>query len=267
MLEQITPLVLTYNEAPNIGRVLDRLAWAGRVVVVDSYSDDATEMIAKTYPNVAWIQRAFDCHANQWNFGLREAGIDTEWVLALDADFVLSDEFVREVGALAPGPQTAGYRAKFRYCIEGVPLRGSAYPPVTLLYRRDRATYWQDGHTQRINVDGAVDTLTATVLHDDRKSLERWFRAQIRYMRIESGMLLDAPISSLSAADRIRRLVFFAPPAMLAYCLFFKGALLDGRRGLLYACQRAIAETILSLFILEARAQRRNTKEVNGECP
>jgi glycosyltransferase involved in cell wall biosynthesis len=85
VFEQITPLVLTYNEAPNIGRVLDRLAWAGRVVVVDSYSDDATEMIAKTYPNVAWIQRAFDCHANQWNFGLRETGIDTEWVLALDA--------------------------------------------------------------------------------------------------------------------------------------------------------------------------------------
>jgi len=28
MLEQITPLILTYNEAPNIGRTLAALAWA-----------------------------------------------------------------------------------------------------------------------------------------------------------------------------------------------------------------------------------------------
>jgi hypothetical protein len=30
MLEQITPLILTYNEAPNIGRTLERLRWARR---------------------------------------------------------------------------------------------------------------------------------------------------------------------------------------------------------------------------------------------
>lgn len=42
MLDQITPLILTYNEEPNIGRVLERLTWAREVVVLDSGSTDRT---------------------------------------------------------------------------------------------------------------------------------------------------------------------------------------------------------------------------------
>jgi hypothetical protein len=40
MLEQVTPLILTYNEAPNINRTLQHLNWAKRIVVIDSFSDD-----------------------------------------------------------------------------------------------------------------------------------------------------------------------------------------------------------------------------------
>ena len=88
MLEQITPLILTYNEAPNIGRTLENLSWARDVVVVDSFSDDETLEIAASFPNVRVVQRVFDSHRNQWEFGLRETEIQTPWVLALDADYV-----------------------------------------------------------------------------------------------------------------------------------------------------------------------------------
>lgn len=251
MLDQITPVILTFNEAPNIGRVLDRLVWARRVVVVDSFSDDATESIAKGYPNVVFFKRAFDCHANQWNFGLRETGIDTPWVLALDADYVLPEAIVHELRSLAPPDDVAGYRARFRYCMEGIPLRGTAYTPVTVLFRRGSSEYWQDGHTQRLRTAGAISMLSAAIHHDDRKPLARWFRAQINYMNLESKAILGTPFHSLDAADRVRRLIFVAPLAMFAYCLIVKGTLLDGRPGFMYACQRAIAELILSLFLLE----------------
>ncbi len=124
MLDRITPLILTSNEAPNIARMLDRLTWAKRVVVVDSHSDDETEAIARRYPNVDFVKRPFDTHADQWNFGLRETGIDTDWVLALDADYVPTPEFVDQLRELAPAPDVDGYSARFRYCIDGVPLRG-----------------------------------------------------------------------------------------------------------------------------------------------
>ncbi|MFN5855908.1 MAG: glycosyltransferase, partial [Pseudanabaenaceae cyanobacterium] len=42
MIEQIQPLILTYNEAPNIARTLAKLSWAKRIVVIDSFSTDET---------------------------------------------------------------------------------------------------------------------------------------------------------------------------------------------------------------------------------
>src|SRR5829696_4996130 len=111
MLDQITPLILTFNEAPNIARTLESLTWARDIVVVDSFSEDDTLKIAASFPQVRVFQREFDCHRNQWEFGLKETGISTPWVLALDADYVLSDDLVAELAKLTPGADTADYRA------------------------------------------------------------------------------------------------------------------------------------------------------------
>src|SRR4051812_11457994 len=97
MLDQITPIILTYNEASNIRRTLDAVSWARDIVMVDSFSDDATLMIVSQIPRVRVFQRQFDCHQDQWNFALKETGIATEWVLALDADYVLTPELVEEL--------------------------------------------------------------------------------------------------------------------------------------------------------------------------
>jgi len=246
MLDQITPLILTYNEAPNIGRSLAGLSWARDVVVVDSFSDDDTVTIAKSVPHVRVFQRAFDCHRNQWEFGLKETGISTSWVLALDADYVLSEEFIRELKNLVPDPQTAGYRANFVYCIKGRKLRSGIYPPVTVLYRREAATYVQDGHTQRIALAGAIEELRAPIFHDDRKSLKRWFNAQAKYTELEAQKLRAADPAQLNLADRLRRWRIIVPPVMLVYCLIVRGGILDGWAGFYYAFQRAMAEAMLS---------------------
>jgi len=152
MLDQITPLILTYNEAPNIGRSLADLSWASDIVVLDSFSDDETLEIVSSFPHVRLYQREFDSHANQWNFGLKRTGIESEWVLALDADYVITKDFLTELKTLRASPDIKGYRAKFVYCINGKRLTSGIYPPVTVLYRRGDASYFQDGHTHKLNL-------------------------------------------------------------------------------------------------------------------
>jgi glycosyltransferase involved in cell wall biosynthesis len=246
MLDRITPLILTYNEAPNIARVLASLSWATDIVVVDSFSDDETLEIAASFPHVRIFQRAFDCHRNQWEFGLKETGIATQWVLALDADYVVSDELVPELENLKPATNTAGYRASFVYCIKGKKLHSGIYPPVTVLYRREAASYVQDGHTQRVSLEGTIENLRSPMLHDDRKSLRRWFASQVRYTELEAQKLLAAHPSELGLADRLRRWRFVVPPAMLVYCLIVRGGIFDGWAGFYYAFQRSVAELMLS---------------------
>jgi len=247
----MTGLVLTFNEAPNIARTLAQLAWLPEIVVVDSHSSDGTPAIAAAFPNVRVVQRPFTTHAEQWNFGLEATGITTEWVLALDADFFLSDEVSREIQALQPADDVAGYWGSFDYCIDGRPLRGAAYPPVVVLYRRTRGRYVQDGHTQRVQVSGRLLSLSQRIRHDDRKPLTHWLVSQVRYMALEAEKLTTAP--SLGLVDRARQWIVIAPPSMFVYCYLVRGGILDGRAGLFYAMQRATAEAILSLFLVARR--------------
>lgn len=251
MLEKITPLVLTYNEAPNIARTLEKLRWASEVIVVDSFSTDDTAEIVSLFPNVRFFQRPFDLHASQWNFGLTETGIKTDWVLGMDADYVLTDEFIGELDRLQPCDGINAYRARFVYCINGKQLISGIYPPVSVLYRRQKAYYLQDGHTQTLISEGEMRQLVAPILHDDRKPLSHWLGAQSRYTKLEAGKLLSSTNERLSWTDRIRRWRIVAPPVMLLYCLFIRGGILDGRAGFYYAFQRMLAELMLSLYLLE----------------
>ena len=94
LLAAITPVVLTFNEAANIGRTLQSVAWAQRVVVVDSGSRDDTRAIAETFANVSWYERTFDNHVAQWRFALEMTGIDTDFLLALDADMAVLNQLL-----------------------------------------------------------------------------------------------------------------------------------------------------------------------------
>lgn len=252
-LTDITPVVLTYNEEPNIGRVLDRLAWARDVVVVDSFSTDRTAEIVGRHPNARLLTRAFDSHDRQWSYATHETGIETEWVLTLDADYILSDRFVNELKALTPDEATSGYRAEFRFCIHGRPLRRSLYPGRAVLFRRSKGSFFQDGHTQRVRIDGAVRPLAEPLSLDDRKPIAHWIVAQDRYARLERDKLLDAKCGHLGLPDRLRAKGFLAPVVVLFYCLFAKGMIFEGLAGWHYTYQRVTAEILLSLYLIERR--------------
>jgi glycosyltransferase involved in cell wall biosynthesis len=250
-----TALILTLNEEENIARCLGALSWASEVLVVDSGSTDDTLAIAKSVkPNVQIKLRAFDTHAAQWNFGLDQ--VRTAWVLALDADYRLTDEMAREILQLEPTDETTGYEAEFVYCVGGKPLRVSLYPPHTVLFRKEQSRYVDEGHTQVLRLSGKIDRLSSRIFHDDRKSMGRWIRSQEKYSKIEARHLLSTATEQLNWADRLRKLIFFAPGVVFFYLLVGKGLIFDGWRGWFYVCQRTIAEMLLSLRLITERWAR-----------
>jgi glycosyltransferase involved in cell wall biosynthesis len=250
---------LTFNEEANIGRTLAALSWIERIMVLDSHSTDRTvDLIRHTRADAMIVERAFDTHTRQWNFGLDQ--VTTEWVLTLDADYELSPEIQAEIGRLDPPADLVGYAAEFEYKIFGRSIRASSYPRRVVLFRVRRARYIDDGHTQLLRPDGRVDRLENKIYHDDRKALSHWIRSQDRYARIEARHLLrdrgteiEGRGEALSFQDRLRLKIFFAPPIMFLYLLFVRGLVLDGWPGWYYVMQRTIAEMLLSLRLLTER--------------
>jgi glycosyltransferase involved in cell wall biosynthesis len=255
MQDEITVIVLTLNEAPNIARTLQALSWVKQILIIDSFSTDETlDLVKSIAPHATILQRQFDSFAGQCNFGLSH--INTEWVLSIDADYVFTPELNAEIAALNPSASVAGYSAQFRYCIFGRPLRNTVYPARTVLYRRRLAKYHDEGHGHRVVVDGTVEKLAGKIDHDDRKPLGYWIESQDSYAKIEARHLLSAPLEQLNFQDRLRRKIFFAPPAMFLYLLLGQGLILDGWPGWFYICQRTIAELLLSLRLVEAKLRR-----------
>ncbi len=248
-LDSITPLVLTWNEEPNLRRCLERLHWAREVVILDSGSTDATAAIAAEFPNTRLLVRPFDDHTTQWNFGVDATS--TNWVLSLDCDYVLSTGFEHELAQIPTDTACDAFYASFRYLIFGKALRACLYPPRAVLFRKDHCRYVPDGHTQKLSITGSTATLTTQIDHDDRKPLTRWLSSQDKYANLEAEKLTRQP--AVSIQDKIRRTMILGPILVFFYTLLVRRSVLDGLHGWFYVFQRVLAEIMLSLRLLEKK--------------
>ncbi len=89
-MRKLSAVIITYNEARNIKRCITSLQdVADEIVVVDSFSTDATPSICKGM-NVHFHQREWKGYSKQKNYGNGLASND--WILSIDADEALSEE-------------------------------------------------------------------------------------------------------------------------------------------------------------------------------
>lgn len=249
-MHRVTAVVLTYNEEPNIARVLESLDWCERVVVLDSGSTDQTKEHSLKFPGVSWFSRPFDNHASQWRFAMFETGIETELVLALDSDMLVSREFVEELES-SFRPEHAGGILTFRYCSLGRTLTGSLYPPQLRLLRRSAVSVVQRGHTQEFVSQGPLYTFKSPCTHDDRKPLDRWLTAQMNYSALELERIALSEATPLK--DTLRKAGLM--PLIAGGLGYFRaGGPFLGKAALNYAYERMLFEAMLTLRLLRANS-------------
>lgn len=244
----VTPVILTYNEDRNIEATLASLAWAPRVVLLDSGSTDRTEQIARCFGNVSWFKRDFTDHLSQWRYALQETSISTEYVLALDADMRPGLGFRDELRKFLDRRQFAGAWIPFEYRVLGHGLLGSIYPAQVRLFRRRDVHIDQPGHTQVFHVNGPLYRFRSKLIHEDHKPVSRWLDSQMKYASLEAARIRIAPKKALK--DRLR-LVGISPAVYATYAYIRAGGPLKASASRAYAYERLIFETILARLLAE----------------
>lgn len=238
-----TPVILTYNEQSNIESTLISLGWADRVVVLDSGSTDQTEEIARSFSNVAWFARPFDNHGSQWRFAIHETSITTEYVLALDADMRPGVGFLDELRYRFADRKLEGAWVPFEFRVLGRVLSGSIYPAQIRIFKKDSVNVRQLGHTQVFEVNGPVCDFRAKLIHEDRKSMNRWVQSQMKYASLEAERIKSS--RSTNFRDRLR-LAGVSPLIWGAYAYVKAGGPWNSPASRAYAYERLIFEALLA---------------------
>lgn len=170
-LERISVVVTAFNEAANIGRCLDSVRDFGEVIVVDSFSADATVALARARASTVY-QRFYRSPPDQKNWAAARARYD--WLLVLDADEALDDEVRAEIAALEPG-RRAGFWIRRRSEYLGRTIRGCGWQRdrVLRLYDRRRGRYPEAWVHEEVELDGPAGVLAARLRHTPYRDVEQ----------------------------------------------------------------------------------------------
>lgn len=254
----ITAIVLAQDEGLHIRRCIASLAPAvERICVVDSGSKDETVALARSlgadvFTN-AWIN-----HATQFNWALDHCGIESKWVLRLDADEYLEPELQGELIERLPSlpPDLHGVLLKRKYFFLRRWIRhGGMHPLFHLrLWRTGSARIeqrWMDEHA--VLNSGLTIRFEGAFVDDNLRDLAWWSHKHVDYATREAVQVLldnlDAG-DSRAAAGRSGRQAWtkrwvkqhvynrlpmgIGPLLYLCYRLFVRLGILDGPRGIAF---------------------------------
>ena len=195
MKSDLTVFILTFNEALHIERCIRSVQdIATRIVVIDSYSTDATIEIAKNL-DVDIFTNKFVNYAQQFNWSLDNIHVSTQWIMRLDADEYISTEAretIPEVLSIACADVDA-FTLNLRRIFMGQWLRhGSLYPiRLARIWRSGRGRLedrWMDEH---LIVRGKIDIINADFADHNLNSLTWWTNKHNNYASREAVDLLN----------------------------------------------------------------------------
>jgi len=270
----VSVIVPVKNEAANLGRCLESVAWADEVWVVDSHSTDATaEIAASTGARVVQFEFA-GAWPKKKNWSLENLPCSHEWVLLLDADETLPPNAEAEIRAIVTAPGGPdGYWINRRFNFLGRWLRHAYYPNWNLrLFRHalgrfekltDSATDSGDVEIhEHVVVRGTTARLRAEMDHYAFPSVASFIEKHNRYSNWEARVALDraggrGPQHTRVGARRwLRRLSLALPCRPLLrflYVYVWQRGFLDGRAGYYFARLHATYEFLCVAKTYELR--------------
>ena len=199
----LTVVILTFNEQQHIQRCLDSLKGiASRVVIIDSLSTDQTRSIAQNFGADFYIN-PFINQAVQFNWGLDNTHLATDWVMRLDADEIITPELATQLRQKLPTLpiSTVGLTINRQIHFMGRWIKhGAIYPIKSLrIWRTNQGrceNRWMDEH---ILVNGAIEHINADIADINLNNITWWINKHNHYATREAIDLLLGEITSTEA--------------------------------------------------------------------
>jgi exosortase/archaeosortase family protein len=253
-------LILSFNDEMHIGRLLESIKpLRAAVFILDSGSTDNTLNISRAYG--ATVQyHPFENHPRQWNKALHCFEITTPWIVALDADQVLSPELLDLLRAFDPDehPDLNGIYFNRKNYYKGRWIRHGGYYPFYMLkmFRRNIGrSDLNENMDHRFIVPGKTRIWKRGYLLEENlkeSKIQFWLDKHSRYsdllareevermMKIRTQVLNPRLFGNPDERKAIFKMLWLNLPRFLRPVLYFSYRMtiqcgfLDGRTGIIF---------------------------------
>ncbi len=254
----ISVLILTFNEELHIERCIKSLRpFAKDVFIVDSNSTDKTVEIAEAL-GAKVSQNKWVNYAVQYQWGLDNCPIDTEWVMRMDADEYVLPELANEIAYKMNTIEdnVSGIYIKRRVYFMDKWIKHGSYYPIWLLriwrYKKGEIEErWMDEHIKLSS--GETVQFENDLVDDNKNNLTWWTEKHNNYATREAVDILNIIYSFKkynevepkffgTQEQRKRWLkiryaslpLFIRPILYFTWRYIFKLGFLDGKQGLVW---------------------------------
>jgi glycosyltransferase involved in cell wall biosynthesis len=250
----ISVIVSVKNEEINLPNCLDKLKNFSQVVIVDSMSTDKTPEIVKSYGyqlvNFKWNGK----FPKKRNWTIKNVQLNNEWLLFLDADEIITLNFVDEITYKIKETTHVGFWLNFNNYFMGKKLNYGDKMRKLAFFKKGSGEYekieedtWShldmEIHEHPI-LDGTVGEINSPIEHNDYKGLEHYIAKHNAYSSWEANRFFSIKNNKkhLTKRQRFKYKMLssgFLPLIYFVYSFIIKVGFLDGKSGLYLAKYKA----------------------------
>jgi len=226
-IQLISCVIIAKNAATTLANTLDSLACFTDIVLYNNGSSDNTEEIALSYPNVNLIQGEFIGFGPSKNKAASYA--QNDWILSLDADEVLTSEFIQYLQHTALTEESVFTILRENYYQSTKIKHCWGQDIITRIYNKKLTAFTDKKVHERIITDGFnIKPMDGTIKHYPYASTTDFITKLDRYSTLYANDNIGKKTTSPLKAIINAHFAFFKT-------YFLKKGFLDGYPGLLIA--------------------------------
>lgn len=243
----ITVIVSVKNEELNLPNCLDKLNNFSEVIVIDSMSTDKTPEIVKSFNHKLVDFKWNGKFPKKRNWTLRNVEIKNDWILFLDADEILTEEFIYEVSKTIKTTNHSGFWLNYNNFFMGKELKYGDKMRKLAFFKKGVGEYekieedsWShldmEIHEHPI-ITGTIGAIGKPIMHNDYKGLEHYIARHNAYSSWEANRyktLTRHDKNELTFRQKVKYSLIssgFLPIIYFTYSFIFKLGFLDGVAG------------------------------------
>jgi glycosyltransferase involved in cell wall biosynthesis len=254
-LLDLTIVIPVRNEEKNLEGCLSAIgkSFVKKITIVDSGSTDRTKEIANDFGveviDFVWNGR----YPKKRNWFLQEHTPTTKWVLFLDADEYLTDDFKKELTKALSREDVCGYWLRYTIYFLGAQLKWGYGLKKLALFRVGKGLYekidedkWShldmEIHEHPI-IEGKVGEIKAKIDHLDFRGIGHYVIKHNEYSDWEAARFMKlkgdtAVWANLTRKQKLKYRLMESPfigPLYFCGSYFLMGGILDGKKGLAFS--------------------------------